>query len=312
MHLLFAGLAVGVLAVGGASGAQDYPAKPITFVVPWPAGGSTDIIGRMVGSFANKYLGQPVAVVNRVGGVGTIATKTVLNAPKDGYTVLVTTVGNQVLQPVARDVGFMPRDFIPIGQISARTMVLASNKGQPWSDINGLIAAAKKAPGQITFAAAARTLPWRAASAFAKAAGIQLKFVPAKGDGEAVPLALGGHVHLVSSSSVNAVISHIKAGTMKPLLVFTAERSEVLPDTPTAKEAGYGVVMVPWTGLAVAKGTPPEAVEKLRDALAKIVNDKAFKRFAARSGTSIDYLDGPAFGAVWDRDYTAYKKALGK
>ncbi|MFP6706471.1 MAG: tripartite tricarboxylate transporter substrate binding protein [Alphaproteobacteria bacterium] len=287
--------------------AAEYPAKPVTFVVPWPAGGSTDITGRMTASYMSNHLGQAIAVVNRVGGVGTIATRSVLDAPKDGYTVLVTTVGNHVLQPAVRDVGFLPRDFIPVGQISARTMLIVAGKQQPYSDAKSLIAHAKANPGKATFASPSKVLPWRAAMKFAKAAGITLKHIPAKGDAKALPMVLGGHVGMASLGDVSAGVSHIKAGTMNAIGVFSAERHYALPDTPTMKELGFELVLVPWTGLAVAKGTPPEIIKKLSDALKATTEDKAFLKFAKNSGTSVNYLDGPAFGKIWDRDWKTYR-----
>ena len=287
--------------------AAEYPAKPVTFVVPWPAGGSTDITGRMTASYMSNHLGQAIAVVNRVGGVGTIATRSVLDAPKDGYTVLVTTVGNHVLQPAVRDVGFLPRDFIPVGQISARTMLVVAGKQQPYSDAKSLIAYAKANPGKATFASPSKVLPWRAVMKFAKAAGITLKHIPAKGDAKALPMVLGGHVGMASLGDVSAGVSHIKAGTMNAIGVFSAERHHALPDTPTMKELGFELVLVPWTGLAVAKGTPPEIIKKLSDALKATTEDKAFLKFAKNSGTSVNYLDGPAFGKIWDRDWKTYR-----
>ena len=266
--------ALGVAAATTAS-AADYPAKPVTFVVTWPAGGSTDITGRMTASYMSNHLGVPIAVVNRVGGVGTIGTRSVLDAPKDGYTVLVTTVGNQVLQPAARDVGFVPRDFVPVGQISARTMLIVGGKDQPYSDAKSLIEYAKANPGKATFASPSKVLPWRAVMKFAKAAGIKLKHIPAKGDAKSLPMVLGGHVGMASLGDVSAGVSHIKAGKMNAIGIFSAERHHALPDTPTMKELGFDMVLVPWTGLAVAKGTPPEVIKKLSEALKKTTEDKA-------------------------------------
>ncbi len=299
--------ALGVAAATTAS-AADYPAKPVTFVVTWPAGGSTDITGRMTASYMSNHLGVPIAVVNRVGGVGTIGTRSVLDAPKDGYTVLVTTVGNQVLQPAARDVGFVPRDFVPVGQISARTMLIVGGKDQPYSDAKSLIEYAKANPGKATFASPSKVLPWRAVMKFAKAAGIKLKHIPAKGDAKSLPMVLGGHVGMASLGDVSAGVSHIKAGKMNAIGIFSAERHHALPDTPTMKELGFDMVLVPWTGLAVAKGTPPEVIKKLSEALKKTTEDKAFLKFAKNSGTSVNYLDGPAFGKIWDRDWNTYRK----
>ena len=187
-------------------------------------------------------------------------------------------------------------------------MVLVAGKQQPYSDAKSLIEYAKANPGKVTFASPSKVLPWRAVMAFAKAAGITLKHIPAKGDAKSLPLVLGGHVGMASLGDVAAGVSHIKAGTMNAILVFSAERHHALPDTPTVKELGFDLVLVPWTGLAVAKGTPPEIIKVLSDALAKTVNDKAFLKFAKNTGTSIDYFDGPAFGKIWDRDWNTYHK----
>ena len=292
--------------------AQSYPSKPITFVVPWGAGGRTDIVGRMVSNVMGSILNQPIAVVNRTGGRGAVGTKFVLDAPKDGYTVLVTTPGNQILGPVHRDVGFVPSDFRGIGRVAVGSVILASNTKQPFTDAKSMITYAKSNPGKVTYSGVKNVLPWLAAEALAGKAGLQFKHVPAKGDADAVPMALGGHVNLVSASSLNSIASHVSAGTLKPLIVFADQRIKELPDTPTASELGYAVTASPWTGIAVAKGVPEDRIQVLRDALKKAVETKSIKNFAKASKTTLSYIDGPEFEKQWDSEFSTFKSVVKK
>lgn len=310
---MFAAVAgVAMMATVGDAVAQAYPSKPITFVVPWGAGGRTDIVGRMVATVIGSKLGQPVAVVNRTGGRGAVGTKSVLDGAKDGYTVLVTTPGNQILGPVHRDVGFVPSDFRGIGRVASGSVILAANMDQPFNDAASLVAYAKANPGEVSYSGVKNVLPWLAAEAMAKQAGIQFKHVPAKGDADAVPMALGGHTNLVSSSSLNSIASHLDAGKLRALVVFAETRLPELPDVPTAIELGYQVTASPWTGFAVAKGVPEDRIEILRAALAEVVEDKTFQNFASASKTTVSYADGPAFEAQWDREFEAFKSVVSK
>ncbi len=303
---------IAMVATAGDAVAQAYPSKPITFVVPWGAGGRTDIVGRMVATVIGSKLGQPVAVVNRTGGRGAVGTKSVLDDPKDGYTVLVTTPGNQILGPVHRDVGFVPSDFRGIGRVASGSVVLAANTDQPFSDAASFVAYAKANPGEVSYSGVKNVLPWLAAEAMAKQAGLTLKHVPAKGDADAVPMALGGHTNLVSSSSLNAIASHLDAGKLNAIVVFAEERLPEIPDTPTAIELGYNVTASPWTGFAVAKGVPEDRIEILRKALAEVVEDKTFQNFAKASKTTVSYATGPDFEAQWDREFKAFKSVVSK
>ena len=305
-----AGLAV--VAITGDAAAQAYPNKPITFVVPWGAGGRTDIVGRMVSNVMGSILNQPIAVVNRTGGRGAVGTKFVLDAPKDGYTVLVTTPGNQILGPVHRNVGFVPSDFRGVGRVAVGSVILASNMKQPFTDAKSMIAYAKANPGKVSYSGVKNVLPWLAAEALAGKAGLKFKHVPAKGDAGAVPMALGGHVNMVSASSLNAIASHIGGGTMRALVVFADKRIKELPNTPTAGELGYAVTASPWTGIAVAKGVPEDRLQVLRDALKKAVETKSIRNFAKASKTTLSYLDGPGFEKQWDSKFSTFKAVVKK
>ena len=305
------GAALAALLATGAE-AADYPSKPITFVVPWGAGGRTDIVGRLAAEKMSEALGQPVAVVNRTGGRGAIGTKSVLDAPKDGYTVLVTTPGNQILGPLGRDVGFEPLDFTALGRIAAGSVILAASTEQPFEDAESMMAYAREHPGETTFSGVKNVLPYLTTLAFAQKAGIELKNIPAKDDAEAVPMALGNHVNMVASSSLSAVASHLEAGTMRALVAFSEERLPEIPDTPTAIELGFDVTGSPWTGLAVADGVPEEVVTILRDTLAEVVKDPDFIARAEAAKVVVDYADGPAFEEQWAREYENFKAVAGQ
>ena len=309
---VLAATALAIVSVAGAALAESYPSKPLTFVVPWGAGGRADIVGRMVASTMGSLLNQPIAVVNRTGGRGTVGTKFVLDAPKDGYTILLTTPGSQILGPLNNDVGFQVMDFIGIGRVTASTIVLAANVKQDFADAKQMVALAKASPGKLTFSGVKNVVPWLTVEAFAAAAGIKLKNIPAKGDADAVPMALGGHANMVVSSSTNAVAAHLGAGTMRVLVAFSEKRLPEIPDTPTAVELGYDVISSTWAGLAVAKGVPADVVAKLRATLKQVVNQKTYKNFAKQSKTPLAYTDGPTFEKQWAREHKAYKAVVDK
>jgi tripartite-type tricarboxylate transporter receptor subunit TctC len=294
-----------------ASLAADYPAKPITFVVPWPAGGTTDIIGRLLADAMSADLGKPIAVVNRVGAGGSLGSKAALDAPKDGYTVLVTTSGNQILTPLKKDVGYTSADFVAIGQIASRTLALGVKADAPWKSLADLQKDARANPGKYTFGAVPNVMPFLTLDTWAKLAGVQLTLVPQKGGAPGVTGTLGGHLNMVPES-LSSMNSHLKAGTMRALAVFNEERDPAAPDVPTAKEQGFPVFGNPFTGLAVAKGTPDAAVNRLRQAMAKAAQDPAFQDKAKKAGSNVTYLDGDAFGKVWARDWAAYAPVLQK
>ncbi len=300
-----------LISVPFAGHAADYPAKPITFIVPWPAGGTTDIIGRMLAEGMSTDLGTPIAVVNRVGAGGSLGSKAALDAPKDGYTVLVTTSGNQILTPLAKDVGYTSADFVPIGQVSSRTLALGVKADAPWKNLADLQKDAKANPDKYTFGAVPNVLPFLTLDQWAKMAGVQLTFVPQQGGAPGVTGTLGGHLNMVPES-LSSMNSHLKAGTMRALAVFNVERDPAAPDVPTAKEQGFAVFGNPFTGLAVSKGTPDAALARLRTSMAKVVKDPAFQDKAMKAGSDVTYLDADAFGKVWVRDWDAYAPVLQK
>jgi tripartite-type tricarboxylate transporter receptor subunit TctC len=305
-------LALSLSVVGAATaGAQGYPAKPLRIIVTWNAGGTTDITARLFAPELARELGQPVAVINIVGGGGALGTKEVLDAPKDGYTLLMTTSGNHILTPLNKKVGYTQADFIPIGQLSSRTLALAVRADAPWKTLADLQKDAKANPGKYTFGAVPNVLPFLTLSAWTKMAGISLVHVPQQGGAPGVTNTLGGHLNMVPES-LASLLSHVRDGKLRILAIFNDERDPAAPDLPTAAEQGFKVYGNPFTGLAVAKGTPQPIVDKLIAATAKIAKDPAFQEKMKKAGDVVSYLDAKAFGEVWKRDWAAYEPILAK
>lgn len=293
----------------GAAQAQAYPSKPITLIVTWPAGGSTDVIARLFAEPLGTSLGQPVAVVNRAGGGGALGTMAAIEAPKDGHTVLMTTSGNHVLTPLKKDVGYTYESFEPIGQLVAATIMLAVREDSKWKTLDDFVKDAKANPGKYTFGAVPNGMPQLTLNGLEKAAGLKLVHVPQKGGAPGATALLAGDVDVLPANAAT-VASNLKAGKMRALAMFGEKRDPAFPDVPTAKEQGYAVLGSPFVGVAVAKGVPPAAIDKLRAAVEKVANDKDFQEKALKTATVITYLPAKQFGEVWARDWNAYAPML--
>lgn len=280
-----------------------YPTKPVQLIVPWGAGGRTDVIARMFATTAPKYLGQPMVVINKPGGASVIGGDLAAKAKPDGYTLLAITPGTNVFPPIFSKPPYGPYDFDPVGQIAISTMMIAVNTSKPWKNINELIEAAKKKPGEVTYTCVAMKAPQLGFLRWADKAGLQFKFVPAEDDAKAIWAALGGHVDIVMNSSIASIISQFKAKKLIPLIIFNEKRDPLLPDTPTAKELGYDVVASPYTGIATPKGMDKAVLEKLREVFKKVIADPEFIKGMEGIGESIDPVLGDEFYQVWKNDY---------
>ena len=293
----------------GAANAQSYPSKPITLIVTWPAGGSTDVVARLLAEPLGEQLGQPVAVVNHKGGGGALGTMAALEAPKDGYTLLMTTSGNHILTPLKHDVGYRYDSFVPIGQLVASSVMLAVRADSKWKTLAELVADVKAHPGKYTFGAVPAVMPFLDMRALAKAAGLDVVHIPQQGGAPGATALLAGNVDMLPANA-STIASNLKAGKMRALAVFSDKRDPAFPDVPTAKEQGYDVEGSPFVGVAVAKGVPEPIVEKLRAALAKVANDSSFQQKVLKTATAITYLPAQQFGKVWERQWNTYEPEL--
>lgn len=263
----------------GTAHAQSYPAKPIRFVVPFPAGGSTDVGARLIAENLSRTFGQQVYVENKSGANGTIGVEDAAKSPPDGYTILVT-IDAVTSNPHVFHTGINPtKDLLPVIQVSRQPIVLAAHPSLGVNSLAELIALAKKQPG-LPYATGSglgspqhMVVQW-----FAQIAGITLKQVPYRGGGQAINDLLGGHVKLGSLGST-PLISHYKAGTLRLLAQTSHTRSPSLPDVPTFEEGGIkGLVLDQWLGVFAPAGTPPDIASRLNSEINKAIADPAVRK----------------------------------
>jgi tripartite-type tricarboxylate transporter receptor subunit TctC len=262
--------------------AQDYPSRPITLVVPFPAGGGNDALARTVAERMSKTLGQQVVVENRSGAGGTVATRAVAKTTPDGYTILLTYTGTLAINPTLYpNAGYDPRkDFAPIGLIGAQPSVLTVHPALPVHSTGELVAYAKANPGKINYGFVPGTVGHITTEMFAKTAGIELTRIPYKGNGAAFGDLLGGHVSMMVLS-LSPILGNIKAGTLRALAVTTATRSKLISDVPTVAESAVpGFSAAIRYGLAAPAGTPRAIVDRLsRELRAAVMSDDVRERF---------------------------------
>ena len=257
----------------GAALAQAYPSKALRMVVPFPPGGSADILGRSVGQKLGERLGQPVVIDNRPGAGASIGAKAVAEAPADGYTLLLGTVSSHAMSPATNAVGYDPvKDFTPIAEIASIPFVVLVHPGVPVKNIAELVALAKSKPGQLTYASAGSgTSNHLAGELLGMAAGIKMLHVPYKGSAPALNDLLGGQVNAMFDLQLTAM-PQIKSGKVRALAMTGAKRSALLPELPTVREAGVpGYEVTAWFGFFGPAGVPKPIVDRLNAELNAIM-----------------------------------------
>jgi tripartite-type tricarboxylate transporter receptor subunit TctC len=274
----FAGLALLTLGSAQALAQQSYPSRHITMVVPFAAGGPTDIVGRIVAEHMSRTLGQQIVIENAAGAAGTTGAGRVAKAEADGYTILVGPMSTMSFTPALYPkLAYNPlTDFEPIGvAASAPIMLVVSNK-IPATKLSEFTDYMKTNAAQLTNGnAGVGSTSHLACLLLNNRAGASVTMVPYRGTGPALQDVVGGQVSYLCDQ-VTSLMAQVKANAVRPLAVLAPTRSPVLPDVPTASEAGMsGIDMVVWNALFAPKGTPPEVVEKLNAALQKAITDPA-------------------------------------
>jgi tripartite-type tricarboxylate transporter receptor subunit TctC len=273
------------LNTNGAASAQAYPTKPIRFVVPFPAGGSTDVGARLIAEHLSRVFGQQVYVENKLGANGTIGVEAAAKSAPDGYNILVTT-DTVLSNPHVFHTNIDPsKDLVPIIQVSRQPIVLAAHPSLGVNTLAELIALAKQQPGLRYATGSGFGSPQHmAVQWFARIAGLKLEQVPYRGGGQAINDLLGGHVKLGSLGST-PLIPHYKAGTLRLLAQTTHDRSPSLPDVPTFEQAGIkGLVLDQWLGVFAPAGTPRTITERLNSEIGKAIADPAVRKEFLNSG----------------------------
>ena len=252
-------------------GAQAYPQRPIRFIVPYSVGGTSDLIGRLLGAKLTEVLGVQLVVDNRGGAGSTLGTALAAQANPDGYTIILNNIGlavNETLRPKRAYVAL--RDLAPISLAGFASSVLVVNNNLPARNITEFVALAKKEPGKIAFGSAGAGSSTHLSMAyFQSVAGIKLLHVPYKGGGPAVRDAIAGNVQCVMAP-IPTVFGHLKAGRLRGLALTGRNRSPVLPDMPTIAESGVpGYYFSTWYGVLVAAKTPKAVIARLNEAIVK-------------------------------------------
>jgi tripartite-type tricarboxylate transporter receptor subunit TctC len=269
--------------------AQAYPSRPVRLIVGFAPGGATDIMARLIGQWLSERLGQQFIVENRPGAASNVATEAVVNAPPDGYTLLVATSVNAINATLYEKLNFnLIRDVAPVASIHREPFVMEVNPSVPVKTVPEFIAHAKANPGKINMASAGiGSGNHIAGELFKMMTGVNLVHVPYRGAGPALVDLLGGQVQ-VMFATMSSSIEYVRGGKLRALAVTTATRSPVLPDIPTVAEFVPGYESSFWSGVGAPKNTPPGIVDKLNREINAALADPKFKaRLADLGGTAL-------------------------
>jgi tripartite-type tricarboxylate transporter receptor subunit TctC len=280
-----------VLALPGIALAQSYPTRPIRWVVPFPAGGSTDLIARLMGQWLSDRLGQPVVVENRPGGGTNIGVQAVVNAPPDGYTLLFTVVTQAINPSLYKSLPFdFQRDIVPIAGLAELPLVLAVTPSVPAKTVSEFIAYAKANAGKTVVASfGARTVSHLAIELLKTSAGLDIVHVPYQGGAPMMTDLISGRIQAGVDALPNA-LPHIRSGAIRALAILPAARTPVLPDVPTMGETIAGFEVSTWSGAAAPRGTPADVIERLnREINAGLADAGMRSRFADVGATPLRF-----------------------
>jgi tripartite-type tricarboxylate transporter receptor subunit TctC len=281
--------------------AQSYPGKPIRIIVPYAAGGTSDILARQIGPQLNKAWGQPVVVENRPGANGNVGADLVAKSAPDGYTLLLTDLGGLVISAsVYPKLPFNPsKDFTPVVMVSYSPHVLAVNPDVDVKNVKELVTLAKAYPGKLNFAISGiGGAPQLAGIEFAQRMGIDWTYIPYKGGADAITGVIGRQAHVLFNGML-ATWPHVTGGRLRAIAISSAKRVAAAPDMPTVAEQGLpGFETGSYQGIVGPLGIPRETVAKLNAELAKVLNSAEMKERFAKQGTEVR-TDSPASLGQW-------------
>ena len=286
-----------------------FPEKEVQIIIPWAAGGATDLIFRALAATTEKYLGKAVVVVNRPGGAGAVGYTECMKSQPDGYT-LVSAITPLTILPHQVKTAFDYKSFEPVINVVRDPCMFLVKSDSPWKTVNEFIDYAKKNPDMITVGnSGAGGGVHLIALAFQQAAGVKFNHIPFAGGGPSVTALLGGHINAVTVSPPEG-IQHVKAGKLRIIALFADKRFELFPNVPTVKEQGIDFVMGQWRGLAAPKDTPPDVIKKLHDAFKKGMEDPVFQKNAKDMVVNLSYLGPEDFGKLMAQDNEFYGKLV--
>ena len=298
---------------GAAIAQPAWPQGPVRLVVPFPAGGPTDIVARPLSQLLGDALRQPVVVDNKGGAGGTIGAENVARSPADGLSLLMATVGTHAINPsLYRKLSYdAVKDFTPIAMVASAPVAIVVNASQSMRSLGDLVRAATERPGDIAFGSAGNGTPGHLSGAlFEAAAAIRLRHIPYKGSAPAVADLVGGHIPAMFDP-IQSVMAHINSGKIRALAVTSRTRSPVLPDVPTVAEAGFaGFESTAWWAVFAPARLPDPIAIRLREEIARIVGSAAFRERLGNLGVVPN--DNPALdlGEFQRREIAKWAQAV--
>lgn len=301
---------LGLLGAGGAS-AQAYPNKPIRMIIPFGAGGSTDVLIRIVASKLPDVLGQQVVIDNRTGAGSLIGTDIAAKANPDGYTLLGTGTPHAIVPNLYKRVPFNPqKDFAPIMQLASQPYGLVVHPSLGVKTVRELIALAKRQPGKLNYASSGQGGAMHLFQAmFVNMAGIDMVHVPYKGSGPVRADLLGGQIK-VGCLGLSSIMPHIKAKQLNILAVTTAKRAPALPDVPSISETIPGYDASLWTGVLAPAGTPAAAIKRIHGEITKLLQTAEVQKAYERLGTDVVATDPKAFDQFLKEEFAKWGKVV--
>jgi tripartite-type tricarboxylate transporter receptor subunit TctC len=311
LRRLLPAIACILLALTTFAAAQDYPAKPVRIVVPFPPGGINDLAARIVASQLSERLGKQFIVDNRGGAGGVAGTEFVANAPKDGYTLLIISIASTVT-PHLTKLPYEPvKSFAPVSMLVSVPTVLVVHPDLPAKSVKELIALAKAKPGDLQYSSSGIGASLHlAGELFKMMAGVDILHVPFKGAGPAMIDTMGGHTK-VGFGSITSAIPHIRSGKLRALGIGDKRRSPALPDVPTIDEAALpGYEAGNWIGLVAPAGTPALVVERLNKEIAAILDTPEAQKQFANEGAEVVKITPAEFGAFMQSELVKWGKVV--
>jgi tripartite-type tricarboxylate transporter receptor subunit TctC len=308
LSVMAAGL---LLTLTTAIAAQDYPTKPVRLIVPFPPGGANDIVARAIATPLSERLGKQVIVDNRGGAAAVLGTEIAANAPKDGHTLLITSL-THTINPSLYKLPYDPiNGFAPIAMVATGPIVVVVHPELPARSIQEFVALAKARPGQLQYASAGvGTITHLAAELFKLAAGVDLLHVPFRGGGPAIIDVAGGHTKIMFSNLLTAM-PHIRSGKLRTLGAGSATRASALPDVPTVTEAGVpGYEAINWWGIMAPAGTPAAIVERLHKEIGIVQGSPDVQKQFAAEGAEVVRMSSPEFGAFMVRETSKWARVV--
>ncbi|MBJ2162997.1 tripartite tricarboxylate transporter substrate binding protein [Acidovorax sp. IB03] len=300
--------------LGGTSAlAQAYPTKPVTIIVPFAAGGTTDILARIIGQALTAELGQSVVVDNRVGAGGNIGGQAAAKATPDGHTLFMGTVGTHAINAsLYKKMPFDPvKDFAPLTRVANVPNLLVANPAQPYKSVKDLIAYAKANPGKVNFGSSGNGSSIHlSGELFKSLAKVDMQHAPYKGSAPAVTDLLGNQIDIMFDNMPSA-IQHVRSGSLVPLAVTTVKRSPELPNVPTIAEAGVpGYEATSWFGMLAPAGTPAPVLAKLNAAIVKVLAQPDVKKKINEQGAEVHSETPEQFAAFIQAESVKWGKVV--